>query len=167
MKRKASEFEENDNLQHNPRSATPSLASSSPQSTSTIQSSVGSDAQHPYDFYRIKPVPYWNSRTRKRHRDGRPNEDAIHENTLKKLYDAQRLHLDEAMPMSEVLDFDGNDQQREDEDAEMTDSPPEAELPQKVQRNQRTIEAFFGGRGTTQLQTPESESAGCWNGAGS
>jgi hypothetical protein len=153
MKRTASEFEEDNDFfaqHHDPRSATPSLASSSPLSTSTIQSSSSGDAQRTYELSRVKAVPYWNLRTRKRYRDDRPNEDSIHENTLKKLYDAQRLHLDEAMPMSDVLDFEEKQQQaEEDGDVDMTEDLPETELPQTVQRNQRTLDAFFGGRGTS------------------
>ena len=154
MKRKASNFEEDDlyALPHNPRSTTPSPASSSPLSTSTIQSS-SRDAQHPHDLYRVKAVPYWNSRTRKRYRDNRPNEESIHESTLKKLYDAQRLHLDETMPMTDVLGLDEQDG-RTEYDAEMTDDPPEAEIPHTIQRNQQSIDAFFGRRGAAQSKAP-------------
>ena len=169
IKRKASDFEESDDhpaTQHNTYSATPSLASSSPVSTSTNQSSASGDAQQPLDFYRVKAVPYWNSRTRKRYRDDRPNEDSIHENTLKKLFDAQRLHLDEATPMSEAFDLDQCHEPLQGEDAEMIDTFPEVELPQIVQHNQRTIDAFFGGRAESQSKTPERQSAGSWDSVG-
>ncbi|ETI28981.1 hypothetical protein G647_01433 [Cladophialophora carrionii CBS 160.54] len=173
-KRKASIFEE-DNLfyQQQSRAATPSLASSSPLSTtSTVQSSNGGDAS-PYEFHRVKAIPYLNSRTRKRHRDDRPNEEAIHENTLRKLYDAQRFHLDEAMHMSGVLELDDpyEHKEGEDEDAEMTDDLPEVELPLKIERNQRSIEAFFGGKSGAQPRGPatgmaENLQAGFWKAEG-
>ncbi|KAK0323022.1 hypothetical protein LTR82_005952 [Friedmanniomyces endolithicus] len=35
-----------------------------------------------------------NSRTRKRHRDDRPDEQQVHASTINRLYDAQRKHLD-------------------------------------------------------------------------
>ena len=166
MKRKASDFEEDIrffDIPQNSRRETPSLASSSPLSSSTIQSSSSGEDQRTNDFYRVKAIPYWNSRTRKRHRDGRPDEEAIHENTLKKLYDAQRLHLDEAMAVSEAVDFNQYSGQVEgDEDSEMADTPPEAELPQIVQWNQRTLDAFFGGVGSGQSTSSESRSAGIW-----
>ncbi|KIW72400.1 hypothetical protein PV04_00597 [Phialophora macrospora] len=167
-KRKASAFEE-DNVayQQQPRSGTPSLASSSPLSTSTVQSS-NSDAA-PYGFHRVEAVPYLNSRTRKRHRDDRPDDEAIHENTLRKLYDAQRFHLDEAMLVSDVLDVDDLCQHKEgeDEDAEMMDDLPEAGLPLKIERNQRSIDAFFGGKSAAQPRgppggRPEDHQAGFW-----
>jgi hypothetical protein len=173
MKRKASAFDE-DNIasqQQQPRSATPSLASSSPLSTSTVQSSNGDAAL--YDFHRVKAVPYLNSRTRKRHRDDRPDEEAIHENTLRKLYDAQRFHLDEAALMSDVLDLDDfcPHEEAEDGDADMMDNPPEAELPLKIERNQRSIDAFFGGQSAAQprgpaVGQPENRQASFWKAGG-
>ncbi|OAL31647.1 hypothetical protein AYO20_08190 [Fonsecaea nubica] len=143
-KRKASTFEE-DMYNFRPSTmipSTPSTTSSPLSSTSTISSN--SDA-NPYDFLRVKAVPYLNSRTRKRYRDDRPDEETIHENTLKKLYEAQRLHLDEAMPMSDVIPFGEDGLPVDEADAEMTDEVPEAEIPHAAQSNQTTIDAFFGG----------------------
>ena len=109
--------------------------------------SSSDDNTHTINFYRVTAIPFLNTRTRKRYRDDRPNEEVIHENTLKKLFDAQRLHLDEAMPMSDVMNFDGGIGRAVEEDAEMTDDTfdVEMEIPQTVQPKQKTIEAFFGG----------------------
>ncbi|OQV04750.1 hypothetical protein CLAIMM_09588 [Cladophialophora immunda] len=150
-KRKASVFEEDMfHFQPNTIPSTPSVTSS-PLSSTTSTISSNSDA-HPYDFLKVKAVPYLNSRTRKRYRDDRPNEETIHENTLRKLYEAQRLHLDEAMPMSDVISLGEDGLPMDEADAEMTDDVPEAEIPQTAQSNQRTIDAFFGGRGGSQAR---------------
>ena len=57
--------------------------------------------------------------------------------------------------MFDVLGLDQGLEQQAEEDAEMTDSVPEAEIeiPQTAQPNQRLIEAFFGGRGGTYQQS--------------
>jgi len=135
-------------------SSTSSTSFSSPTSTNTLSPAHNPHDNASYNFWQIEAVPYYlNSRTRKRHRDDRPEEEIIHEHTLKKLYDAQRLHLDEALPISEVIDLDEQErmmEEREDEgeeDIDMSDEPP-AELPRSPQRNQRTLEAFFAGRNT-------------------
>ncbi|EXJ76101.1 uncharacterized protein A1O5_00609 [Cladophialophora psammophila CBS 110553] len=156
-KRKASVFEEDMfYLQQNIIPSSPSLTSSPQSATSTI--SYNSDT-HAYPTFRIKAVPYLNSRTRKRYRDDRPNEEIIHEHTLRKLYDAQRLHLDEAMPMSDVITLGEDGLPMDEADAEMTDDVPEAEIPQTAQPNQRTIDAFFGGRGDSQSRANIAELA--------
>ncbi|KIW98957.1 uncharacterized protein Z519_00620 [Cladophialophora bantiana CBS 173.52] len=156
-KRKASVFEEDMfNLQQNIIPSSPSLTSSPQSTTSTI--SYNSDT-HPYLTVRIKAVPYLNSRTRKRYRDDRPNEEIIHENTLRKLYDAQRLHLDEAMPMSDVIPLGEDGVPMDEADAEMIGDVPEAEIPQTAQPNQRTIDAFFGGRGNSQSRENMADQA--------
>ncbi|EXJ65026.1 hypothetical protein A1O7_01365 [Cladophialophora yegresii CBS 114405] len=166
-KRKASTFEEDSLVyvyqhQQQSRSATPSLASSSPLSTTspvTAQSSITGGDASPSEFHRVKAIPYpylyLDSRTRKRHRDGRPDEEAIHENTLRKLYDAQRFHLDEAVHVSDALESRDAYEHKEagedeDRDANMMDDLLEAGLPLKIERNQRSIEAFFGGKGVGQ-----------------
>ncbi|KAG9774201.1 hypothetical protein ABEF93_005057 [Exophiala dermatitidis] len=92
---------------------------SSPSSASTVSEDASSSSLHhhpsssvscsPYNFWtrlNDQSIPYLNSRTRKRHRDGRPDDETIHETTLKKLYDAQRLHLDETLLMPTDLDRD-------------------------------------------------------------
>ncbi|KAI1621699.1 hypothetical protein EDD37DRAFT_129332 [Exophiala viscosa] len=123
----------------------PSLTSSPSTSTSTLSPTNGTA----YPSWSISVVPYLTSRTRKRYRDDRPEEEIIHENTLRKLYDAQRLHLDEALPMCEVFNLEEQEQyEPTQEDAEMSNEPM-PELPRSVQGSQRTIEAFFGGRSNT------------------
>lgn len=162
VKRKASLFEEDDTLtlhHHTSTNASPSVPSSSPLSTSTFCSTNSTNTAPSYDTYytrKINPIPYFaNVRTRKRHRDNRPAEEAVHEHTLRKLYDAQRLHLDEAMSLSEVLGLEepsenqihqyNEHEGQGDGDVEMTDE--DVELPQTVQRNQRTLDAFFSLKG--------------------
>jgi len=148
IKRKASTLDETVHIYHgHPHTSptTPSLTSSPSTSTSTLSPTNGTA----YPSWGISAVPYLTSRTRKRYRDDRPEEEIIHENTLKKLYDAQRLHLDEALPISEVVNLE--EQEQDDpiqEDAEMSDEPV-PELPQSVPGSQKTIEAFFGGKSNT------------------
>ncbi|KAK4937808.1 hypothetical protein LTR10_021611 [Elasticomyces elasticus] len=128
LKRKASSLDEPVYVYHgHPHTSptAPSLTSSPSMSTSTISPTNGIA----YPSWNISAVPYLTSRTRKRYRDDRPEVEIIHENTLRKLYDAQRLHLDEALPMSEVIAFEEQEQ----------DDPG----------SQKTIESFFGGRSTT------------------
>jgi len=145
------------------RPSAPSSTSSSfsPTSTNTLSHAHNSHDKGTYNFCQIEAVPYYlHSRTRKRHRDDRPGEEIIHEHTLRKLYDAQRLHLGEALPISELIDLDEQarvmeEGEEEDEDTDMSDEPL-AELPRSPQRNQRTLEAFFGGRNTA--ATPSSKS---------
>ena len=147
LKRKASDLED---AFCQPEATTSPIApslSSSPGSTSTLPSSLAGHAS-PYTFYKISPVPYLGSRTRKRYRDDRPDEETIHENTLRKLYDAQRLHLDEAVPLSEAMSIDDHDERLEYK-IDMIDEP-ETMIPNSIQRNQRTLEAFFGKKPTTQ-----------------
>jgi hypothetical protein len=136
-KRKASALEET--------AIYPDRATTSPSvsSTSFSPSSTTSNDGMGHNFWNLDAVPYLTCRTRKRHRDGRPDEEVVHENTIKKLYDAQRLHLDEAVPMSEVVGMDEEEQTLQDD--VMIDAVA-AELPRSIQSNQRTIEAFFGGK---------------------
>lgn len=101
------------------------------------------------------PISHINSRTRKRHRDGRPDEETIHENTLKKLYDAQRFHLDERVPVLEAAAPVEETVHQMDHDVEMMDEP-EAELPQTIQPDQKTIDSFFGGKDTSHTTTTGS-----------
>jgi len=92
------------------RSDSEALSFSSPLSDSSSVSTLSAEAL-PFFFQQSKPVeslyakPSWawptyqddrscglNSRTRKRHRDDRPDENAVHASTIGKLFDAQRLH---------------------------------------------------------------------------
>lgn len=147
LKRKASTFDEPVHIYHGHPHTSPltqSVISSPSTSTGTLSPTNGAPS---YPSWNVTAVPYLISRTRKRYRDDRPGEEIIHENTLKKLYDAQRLHLDEALPMSEVDNFEEQDDLGR-QDAEMMDEPV-PELPQSARGSQRTIEAFFGGGTST------------------
>ncbi|KIW17491.1 hypothetical protein PV08_04685 [Exophiala spinifera] len=166
LKRKASVLEESIyqlQEQHQSSPVAPSLTYSSPASTTTVSPTHDSrnNTGTPYDFWKIEAVPYLSSRTRKRYRDNRPEEEIIHENTLRKLYDAQRLHLDEALPISEVVDLheqDDFDQEEENGDVDMTDGA-DTELPQSPQRNQRTLESFFAAKSQDLSNTSSSSSS--------
>ncbi|RMZ20613.1 hypothetical protein D0859_15384 [Hortaea werneckii] len=77
---------------------------------STTTSSSDDTSAIPFFYQQQKPTWSWptyddtpstqllNSRTRKRHRDDRPDEHQIHASTIQRLYDAQRQHP-EASPM--------------------------------------------------------------------
>lgn len=88
----------------------------------------------------------------KRYRDNRPDQGQIHDHTLKKLYEAQRLHLDEAMPLSEVLsdeaEEDGQDGQEQSmfEDIDMADLAPLTAAAGMEPLKQKTLDHFFSVR---------------------
>jgi len=88
------------------------------------------------------------SRTLKRYRDNRPDQDQIHDHTLKKLYEAQRLHLDEAMPLSEVLAEE--EETMSGEDVDMHDVPVVISSSSGSDSlKQKTLESFFNIRPNT------------------
>lgn len=147
LKRRGSDLEDD----HYP----PSLTFSSSSAATIALSSLAGNAA-PSGSSTARSVPYLNSRTRKRHRNGRPNEEIIHGNTLRRLYDAQRLRLDEATPMSEVMPSAEQDR-TVDQDMDMMDDV-KVELPQSSPQNQTTIDSFFG-RNHTNSQ-PESDRQG-------
>ncbi|KIV95293.1 hypothetical protein PV10_02965 [Exophiala mesophila] len=153
----------------NTTNSLPSLSSSPFSSTSTatiitppppITTTTRSYPQHAQSWtWNASAIPYLNSRTRKRHRDNRPDENEIHDNTMRKLYDAQRLHLDEAMPMSEVLAMDlDQDQHEGDEDEDAMDFDHSLDFtsnwgashhiggptPPAQHMKQSTLDGFFG-----------------------
>ncbi|KAK5132106.1 hypothetical protein LTR08_000356 [Meristemomyces frigidus] len=104
-----------------------SQAISSPSVSATSAVTIDSAASIPFFYQHSKPVeplqqkPTWawptyddspssgaqhlNSRTRKRHRDDRPDEEAVYAATMEKLFDAQRRHLDlqPAQPSTQIL----------------------------------------------------------------
>ncbi|EXJ95832.1 hypothetical protein A1O1_00957 [Capronia coronata CBS 617.96] len=163
LKRKALVLEDLDTPIYNFGEPNTGISSfSSPSSTDTTHSVTDDGhASYPLKSCRIDSVPYFNCRTRKRHRDGRPDEATIHEHTLKQLYDAQRLHLDETMhlPEEDMISVDGlhgdYDRADADSDADMLDDeqPMLVELPQATQPNQKTLDAFFGRRETHRATT--------------
>ncbi|KAF2723948.1 hypothetical protein K431DRAFT_282642 [Polychaeton citri CBS 116435] len=54
----------------------------------------------PSSHLNATPSSHLGSRTRKRHRDDRPEEAAVYASTLNRLYEAQRKHLDAQAPVS-------------------------------------------------------------------
>ncbi|KEF52600.1 uncharacterized protein A1O9_11443 [Exophiala aquamarina CBS 119918] len=145
LKRKASALEEpvtDHATNRNPTAASSSSPSSSLSSvspTSSLSSFSTSSSEHIgyRDAWHVGYVPYLNSRTLKRYRDNRPAQDQIHDHTLKKLYEAQRLHLDEAMPLSEALP----EEEVSVEDIEMDDVPVVCSGTDSLK--QKTLESFF------------------------
>ncbi|RMY64532.1 hypothetical protein D0863_09751 [Hortaea werneckii] len=101
--------------------STPFISSPVSDISTTTTSSSDETSAIPFFYQQQKPIsplplqrqkPTWswptyddtpssqllNSRTRKRHRDDRPDEHQIHASTIQRLYDAQRQHP-EASPM--------------------------------------------------------------------
>ncbi|KAI7556622.1 hypothetical protein KC319_g10044 [Hortaea werneckii] len=101
--------------------STPFISSPVSDISTTTTSSSDETSAIPFFYQQQKPIsplplqrqkPTWswptyddtpstqllNSRTRKRHRDDRPDEHQIHASTIQRLYDAQRKHP-EASPM--------------------------------------------------------------------
>ncbi|XP_014559223.1 hypothetical protein COCVIDRAFT_92257 [Bipolaris victoriae FI3] len=85
-----------------------SISSFGAVSPKTLDASMDLDAyprSNGWDFMsagRVKNSD-WGNRTCKRVRDNRPDERAIHENTLNKLFSAQRNHRDITAPTSHSL----------------------------------------------------------------
>lgn len=135
FKRKASDFEEDSFSAEPTLSSVPSLSSThSSPSTTYPPSSVYGDS--PIRLWANARAPYLDLRTRKRYRDGRPDEVIIHENTLKKLFDAQRQqHTHDTANAFQTSPLQNN--------AGVSSGHaihPEA----PIERNQTSIEAFFG-----------------------
>jgi hypothetical protein len=182
IKRKASEFEQDNyptashysrqntcpphDYHHNhndrqtaSRSSTPSQLSSSPSSTITNLSPHNSDL---FNARQTTPIPFQPLRTRKRTRDNRPAQEVIHEQTLRKLYEAQRLHLDDTshLPIDDDLSqastlvdtsTDGTNYlwgvEMVDREGIMdVDMDVDMEIPKEVEPSQRRIDSFFGGK---------------------
>lgn len=93
----------------------------------------------------------------KRYRDNRPDQGQIHDHTLKKLYEAQRLHLDESMPLSEVLSDEGAEgaEQPIFEDIDIMDdilALPVTASSGMESLKQKTLESFFNIRQSAPAQ---------------
>ncbi|KAK5064517.1 hypothetical protein LTR84_000350 [Exophiala bonariae] len=154
LKRKASALEEPITINQFTNRSPFGAVSNTTSPTSSTTSSISS-ASHEYSQYRdtwnAGFVPYMNSRTMKRYRDNRPDPGQIHDHTLKKLYEAQRLHLDEAMPMSEVLSDEaeeglGGQEQSMFDDIDMADTVPLTYASGMEPLKQKTLESFFSVR---------------------
>jgi hypothetical protein len=165
LKRKLS-FE--DFASRSPPSSTPatSLASSSQGSSAQPQArpeNAGTRAT-PLNNWNIAGAPYFNSRTRKRLRDSRPSEDAVHERTLQKLYSAQKT-------LQQGAESDGSRQTASHSNSPDTPRHPQyhanAQLisgpPVQVEitpeRNQRSIDVFFPGSRPGSLRTASSSTS--------
>ncbi len=113
-----------------------------------------------------------NTRTSKRYRDNRPSEEAVQSETIRKLFLAQKDHLDERtevpVPVTviggrEGLDEDmygdgAGDMEFDGDTMVDGDLAPATSLELgKVEANQRSIHDFFGGRKpeTVPHQAPE------------
>jgi len=133
----------------NPTIGAVSSSSVSPTSSLGSLSTSSSTEQIRYrDAWNVGRVPYMSSRTLKRYRDNRPDQDQIHDHTLKKLYEAQRLHLDEAMPLSEVLAEE--EETMSGEDVDMHDVPVVISSSSGSDSlKQKTLESFFNIRPNT------------------
>jgi hypothetical protein len=102
---------------------------------------------------------YFNSRTRKRFRDTRPDEETIHQNTLSRLFSAQRQHQNalEAEPDTNGRAFghgrenSGSSPSSALSRLESCASPISGLTPSKQHeksRSQRSLDGFFGSYGS-------------------
>ena len=114
---------------------------------------------------------YFNSRTRKRFRDSRPDEETIHQNTLSKLFSAQKQHQnppEAAAPATNGHAF-GHDRRapvstpssahfRLESSASLLSGPPQLKQQEKS-KAQRSLDGFFspsGSRKTSQSSPTDS-----------
>lgn len=168
LKRKLS-FEDSASL--SPPSSTPatSLPSSSQSSSAQvpIEQDIAGTRSSPLNGWNIAGAPYFNSRTRKRFRDNRPSEEAVHERTLQKLYSAQKtLHHGVASHESEVsrqtashvISPDTPRHPRYHANAQLISGPP-VRVEITPERNQRSIDAFFPGSRPSSLRTGSSSTS--------
>jgi hypothetical protein len=107
---------------------------------------------------------YLNSRTRKRFRDGRPDEEVIHQHTLSKLFSAQRSHQNalEAEPFDhnqEVsLSSPSSVYPRPESFASLMSAPTQLKQYERP-KSQRSLDSFFstnGGKRTSQSSVAHS-----------
>jgi hypothetical protein len=96
---------------------------------------------------------YFNSRTRKRFRDGRPDEEIIHQNTLSKLFSAQRQHQNtsEAEPLGRVRDASLSSSSsahfRPESCASWISGPTQLKQHERP-KSQRSLDGFFSASGS-------------------
>lgn len=121
MKRKASEFEENDNYGW-PRPESPASYTSVSTNDSPQRLTIGPASDTTASFLPRSKTNFFDLRTRKRYRDDRPDSEVIHQNTIAKLFDAQRRAKFNPAPIPE-------------EQSILHWSP--------VESNQRSIDSFF------------------------
>lgn len=74
--------------------------------------------------------------------------------------------------MSEAMALDEQEDIMGEQDIDMADHLPEVEIPQTIERNQQSINAFFGGRAPSLEENhpathdPERQQTGFWMDAG-
>jgi hypothetical protein len=101
------------------------------------------------NVWNIAGAPYFNSRTRKRFRDNRPDSETIHERTLQKLYSAQkqlqhRESDDTRQTASHVVSADTPRHPRYHANAQMISGTP-VRVETTPEQNQQSLDAFFAG----------------------
>lgn len=114
-----------------------SYISSSPSSTSTVDTNASPDSgSWAWQFPSLRANTHMNTRTSKRWRDNRPSEQVIHDNTVARLFQAQRRLEAEANFQRNLwpLNNTGYTQQG---DPALTNAVHETK--------QKTLHAFFGG----------------------
>lgn len=109
---------------------------------------------------------YFNSRTRKRFRDSRPDKETIHQTTLSKLFSAQRQHQNslEAVPVTNGHGRDASVSSSSSANSRLEScagfiSGPTAPRPHERSKAQRSLDGFFnvnGSRKTSQSSGAES-----------
>ena len=112
------------------------LASTAASTPSTAASSV----DQPFDLWKASPF-HLSSRTRKRYRDGRPDEETIHRNTLDKLFEAQKHVSAESTQVPYTTESVQPETRNATVNGHDTNQP---ECPKE--RNQSSLDAFLGIR---------------------
>lgn len=150
MKRKASVLEE-------PAAVSDWNTLDYSSSSSASPDSVKAFANHGHisAHWNVDAVPYLNTRTRKRYRDHRPDEKTVHQNTLAKLFNAQKqIRIGEhneqpphtSIPASSWMPSTATTHWGSSERHMLNP------LLGQPERNQRSIDAFFGGSSRTHVK---------------
>lgn len=158
VKRKASSFESDyTSLQQHP-SSPPSMTFSS--NTSSPDSMVTEPFHSTFDSHvpSLSCAPWHNSRTHKRVRDNRPDQDQIHTDTVRRLFQAQKTQ----QQTEDAMMMDGDDYYHGSslpsppiEEEDMYDSP-QTDL-QAPEANQRSLHDFFGRRSHPVKHVPHDD----------
>ncbi|KAF7514140.1 hypothetical protein GJ744_004465 [Endocarpon pusillum] len=98
-----------------------------------------------------------NSRTRKRLRDGRPDEETIHQNTLSKLYAAQQRNEQSDAQQDHSIPFTPSPTPSRGSTTSATNT-----IPHHKEKAQASLHAFFGGghnQSVPQIPGPDPQSS--------
>lgn len=132
-------------------------STTSPESVKAIV-----DHQQTNAHWNYTAVPYLDLRTKKRHRDGRPDQNIVHQNTLAKLFNAQRqIHMEEQRTYSRMSSPPISPLTQRFPESEFDTSSwqiPEIQA-REPERNQRSINSFFGGSSAANVQGRRSQPA--------